>query len=91
MPWRTVLDVQAPNSVHNTCVFSCFEAGDSVTNLHSAFASFRDQVKQRKGMDECIVAWNYKHLHKGSKSSFVVAMNFLVDSCRVQVVREAYQ
>eukprot|EP00731_Ephydatia_muelleri_P033241 Em0026g61a len=31
-----ILNTPKPNSVHNTCVFSCFEADDTVTNLHVA-------------------------------------------------------
>ena len=31
-----IVNTQSPNSVHNTCVFSCFEADDTVTNLHVA-------------------------------------------------------
>ena len=38
--------VPAPNSVHNTCVFSCFEAGDTITNLHSALDRHMEQVTQ---------------------------------------------
>ena len=49
-----IVNVPAPNSVHNTCVFSCFEAGDSVTNLHSALDRFKDQVKQLQVME-----WRY--------------------------------
>lgn len=32
------------NSVHNTCVFSCFEADDTVTDLHVALDRFRSEV-----------------------------------------------
>ncbi|KAL5487179.1 hypothetical protein EMCRGX_G019751 [Ephydatia muelleri] len=39
-----IVNVATPNSVHNTCVFSCFAAGDSVTNLHVALDRFKDQV-----------------------------------------------
>ena len=49
-----ILNVPAPNSVHNTCVFSCFEAGDSVTHLHSVLNYFKDQVKQLQVME-----WRY--------------------------------
>ena len=49
-----IVNVPAPNSAHNTCVFSCFEAGDSVTNLHSALDRFKDQVKQLQVME-----WRY--------------------------------
>ena len=39
-----IVNVATPNSVHNTCVFSCFAAGDSITNLHMALDRFKDQV-----------------------------------------------
>eukprot|EP00731_Ephydatia_muelleri_P009823 Em0005g409a len=45
-----IVNVAAPNSVHNTCVFCCFEAGDSVTNLHVALDRFKDQVEHLHGM-----------------------------------------
>ena len=34
-----IVNVPAPNSVHNTCVFNCFEAEDFITNLHSVIGS----------------------------------------------------
>ena len=34
-----IVNVPAPNSVRNTSVFNCFEAGDSITNLHSVIGS----------------------------------------------------
>ena len=37
-------NTHAPNSVHNTCVFSCFEAEDTRTNLHVALDRFRAEV-----------------------------------------------
>eukprot|EP00731_Ephydatia_muelleri_P019402 Em0012g227a len=37
-------------AIHNTCVFCCFEAGDSVTNLHVALDRFKDQVEHLHGM-----------------------------------------
>ncbi|KAL5463678.1 hypothetical protein EMCRGX_G032597 [Ephydatia muelleri] len=45
-----IVNVATPNSVHNTCVFSCFAAGDSVTNLHVALDRFKDQVEHLHGM-----------------------------------------
>eukprot|EP00731_Ephydatia_muelleri_P019905 Em0012g730a len=39
-----IVNIATPNSVHNTCVFCCFAAGDSVTNLHAALDRFKDQV-----------------------------------------------
>ena len=41
-----IVNVPAPNSVRNTCVFNCFEAGDFITNLHSALDRHREQVTQ---------------------------------------------
>ncbi|KAL5500755.1 hypothetical protein EMCRGX_G012355 [Ephydatia muelleri] len=38
-----IVNVPTPNSIHNTCVFCCFAATDSVTNLHSALDRYRDQ------------------------------------------------
>ena len=45
-----IVNVPAPNSVHNTCVFCCFEAGDTVTNLHIALDRYKDQVAHLQGM-----------------------------------------
>eukprot|EP00731_Ephydatia_muelleri_P028813 Em0020g457a len=45
-----IVNVPAPNSVHNTCVFCCFEAGDTVTNLHIALDCYKDQVAHLQGM-----------------------------------------
>ena len=41
-----IVNTRTPNSVHNTCVFSCFEADDTVTNLHVhvALDRFRGEV-----------------------------------------------
>ena len=39
-----IVNTPKPNSVHNTCVFSCFEADDTVTNLHVALDRFRSEV-----------------------------------------------
>ena len=39
-----IVNIQTPNSVHNTCVFSCFEADDIVTSLHVALDQFRTEV-----------------------------------------------
>ena len=49
-----IVDVAAPNSVHNTCVFSCFEAADSITNLHCALDRFRSQIDHLQEMK-----WRY--------------------------------
>eukprot|EP00731_Ephydatia_muelleri_P002310 Em0001g2310a len=45
-----IVNVAAPNSVHNTCVFCCFEADDTVTNLHIALDRYKDQVSHLQGM-----------------------------------------
>ena len=39
-----IVNTQTPNSVNNTCVFSCFETSDTVSNLHVALDRFRDEV-----------------------------------------------
>ena len=43
MNWQ-IVNMGTPNSVYNTCVFSCFEADDTVTNLHVALDRFRGEV-----------------------------------------------
>eukprot|EP00731_Ephydatia_muelleri_P000748 Em0001g748a len=45
-----IVNVAAPNSVNNTCVFCCFEADDSYTNLHIALEQYKEQVKHLQGM-----------------------------------------
>ena len=37
-----------------TRVFSCFEAGDSVTNLHVSLDQYKDDIKDLRGM-----MWKY--------------------------------
>ncbi|KAL5477393.1 hypothetical protein EMCRGX_G024188 [Ephydatia muelleri] len=39
-----IVNTPKPNSVHNTCVFSCFKADDTVRNLHVALDRFRSEV-----------------------------------------------
>lgn len=39
-----VVNTQAPNSPSNTCVFSIFEASDSVTNLKVVGDRFGDEI-----------------------------------------------
>ena len=48
-----IVNTQSPNSVHNTCVFSCFEADDTVTTLHVALDRFRTEVTQM-GVQSCL-------------------------------------
>eukprot|EP00731_Ephydatia_muelleri_P029824 Em0021g347a len=45
-----IVNVAAPNSVHNTCVFCCYEASDTVTNLHIALHHYKDQITHLQGM-----------------------------------------
>ncbi len=40
-----IANVAHPNSINNTFVFACFEAHDSVTNLHVALDAYKDQVE----------------------------------------------
>ena len=49
-----ITNTLTPNAVHNTCVFSCFEAGDSVTNLHVSLDRYKDDIKDLQGM-----IWKY--------------------------------
>ena len=39
------VNVDTPNTVHNTCVFSCVAAGDSVTNFHVALDFFKELIE----------------------------------------------
>ena len=39
-----VMNTKAPNSPNNTCVFSIFEASDSVTNLMVVGERFGEQI-----------------------------------------------
>ncbi len=41
-----LLNVPKPNSVNNTCVFSAFQASDTVNNLHVALDQYTDQVAE---------------------------------------------
>ncbi|KAL5468733.1 hypothetical protein EMCRGX_G029843 [Ephydatia muelleri] len=45
-----IVNLAAPNSVNNTCVFCCFEADDSYTNLHIALERYKEQVEHLQGM-----------------------------------------
>lgn len=49
-----IANTLTPNAVHNTCVFSCFEAGDSVTNLHISLDRYKDDIRDLQGM-----MWKY--------------------------------
>ena len=45
-----IVNTTTPNAVHNTCVFSCFEAGDNITNLHVALDRYKDAIIDLTGM-----------------------------------------
>ena len=45
-----IVNTRAPNSIYSTCVFSCFEAPDSITNLHVALDRYQAQVNALQGM-----------------------------------------
>ena len=52
-----IVNTKAPNSVHATCVFSCFEASDSITNLHIALDRFKEEIADLNGMIwRCVIA-----------------------------------
>ena len=54
-----IVNTKAPNSVHATCVFSCFEASDSMTNLHIALDRFKEEIADINGMSwRLVIACN---------------------------------
>ena len=53
-----ICNVLRPNSVQNTCVFSVFEAKDSLTNLHVALDRYTDQIKHLQ-----TTLWRYRYVH----------------------------
>ncbi len=46
-----LLNVPKPNSVNNTCVFSAFQASDTVTNLHVALDRYADKVAELQTLE----------------------------------------
>ena len=44
------VNTKALNSVRATCVFSCFEASDSITNLHIPLDRFKEEIADINGM-----------------------------------------
>ena len=46
-----IVNVQSPNSPQNTCVFACYEASDTTTNLHVALDRFQTDVVTLNGME----------------------------------------
>ena len=53
-----IVNVPFPNAPENTCIFSAFEASDSIQNLHIALEQFTDQVDNLQGFE-----WRYEHQH----------------------------
>lgn len=51
-----IVNTISPNSVQNTCVFSCFEASDSYMNLHMILNRYQTQIKFIESM-----TWRYVH------------------------------
>ena len=41
-----ILNVENPNSIHNTCVFTAFQAVDTLFNLHVALDRYSEQVNE---------------------------------------------
>ena len=49
-----IVNVSCPNSIANTCIFTAFQAPDTVTNLHVALDRYKVQLKD---LDGC--TWRY--------------------------------
>ena len=45
-----IVNVESPNSPQNTCVFACFEAADTMTNLHIGLDRFKADVELLNSM-----------------------------------------
>ena len=45
-----VVNVQHPNSTHNTSLVAVFKAGDSMANLHTGLDQYRKAVDELQGM-----------------------------------------
>ena len=56
-----VANVAHPNSVQNTYVFCCYEAGDSVTNLHIALDLYKEEIKALQS-----TMWQQAQAHEDS-------------------------
>jgi len=39
-----IVNTSCPNSIYSTCVFACFEAQDTIANLHIALDRFKEEV-----------------------------------------------
>ena len=39
-----IVNIPSPNSIHNTCVFSAFQAPDTITNLYVALDRYKDSL-----------------------------------------------
>ena len=46
-----IVNIEAPKSPQNTCVFSIFEAGDSTLNMHVALDRYKDDIEGLNGME----------------------------------------
>lgn len=46
-----IVNVLHPNSPNNTCVFSIFEAPDSITNLSVMATRFQEQINDLESME----------------------------------------
>ena len=49
-----ILNVPSPNSPQNTCVFTCYDAMDTTTNLHVCLDRYVTSVDSLNGME-----WQY--------------------------------
>ena len=41
-----IVNTHTPNSVYNTCEFSCFKADNTLANLHVALDRFNEEVAE---------------------------------------------
>ena len=39
-----IVNTSVPNSIYNTCVFACFEAQNTIANLHIALDRYKEEV-----------------------------------------------
>ena len=51
-----IVNVESPISPQNTCVFACFEAADTMTNLHVGLDRFKADIELLNGMQW---RWNF--------------------------------
>ena len=89
-----IANTQAENSICNTCVFSCFEASDTLSNLHVALdrsgQNLYDKVEVRKNIFVSIIHIIFCVQGTTSSECFSVATMSTFLGCMdilVQVVR----